>query len=256
MPPTDRINLDDLWKNLHYFAMDMRRITRQLRVVDELANFPNLQAPLEACVDVANVMTTALLRARDAVDHARQIDQTQCRGKADALSENDIEKLLMLNRHLTSITKYLQTLDADLKPCLEARLADQNDPVNDSGIVARIEYVLREDDPEFDESDDNLLTVREENLECSAMFDPDDDWGEHLSGQASAVNGTPHCWLFHDLYDHSYGRTNSRAMSLRECLRIGKIFIDVEVQLQYCFDMENGAWVKHWPADKSSDFKD
>ena len=35
-------------------------------------------------------------------------------------------------------------------------------------------------------------------------------------------NETPHCWLFHDLYDHSYG-LEQPTLSLQDCLRMGRI---------------------------------
>lgn len=31
-----------------------------------------------------------------------------------------------------------------------------------------------------------------------------------------------------------------RMLSFQDCLRIGKIFVDVQVQQQYCFDLEKG----------------
>jgi hypothetical protein len=49
------------------------------------------------------------------------------------------------------------------------------------------------------------------------------------------LDGEPHCWLFHDLYDHSYGFSKP-SVPLRDCLRIGKIWVDVVIRQQYYLD--------------------
>jgi len=101
---------------------------------------------------------------------------------------------------------------------------------------ARIAYVLREDDPDFDEDEDNYLTERTELLKYRY------DYGERadrLSGEIAepgSLWSEPHCWLFHNLYDRGYG-IESQRLSFRDCLRIGRIFIDVQVWQQYDFDI-------------------
>ena len=50
------------------------------------------------------------------------------------------------------------------------------------------------------------------------------------------LDGEPHCWLFHDLYDHSYGFSKP-CVPLRDCLRIGKVWVDVVIRQQYCLDI-------------------
>lgn len=49
----------------------------------------------------------------------------------------------------------------------------------------------------------------------------------------------PHCWLFHDLNDHAYGPA-SPMLSLEDCLRIGRIHVDVQIWQQYVFDAQGG----------------
>ena len=56
------------------------------------------------------------------------------------------------------------------------------------------------------------------------------------------LDGEPHCWLFHDLYDHSYGFSKP-CVPLRDCLRIGKVWVDVVIRQQYCLDIATGEWV-------------
>lgn len=124
--------------------------------------------------------------------------------------------------------------------------------MNDYEVEALIDYELREDDPEYDDTDDNPLASREENFNCTVIFDPDQYWCELLPGQESAVYGEPHCRLFYDLYHNHYGGKR-RSLSFQDCLRIGKIFIDVQVQQQYCFDLEKGEWIKSWRLNEKND---
>lgn len=124
MTPKDRSNLDFLREHLSDSECELERIIKLFRVAGDLANFPELQMALADCGDVAKLMVSALEHAIETVDHAFEMDQTKANGESNSLSESDIEKLLKLNRSLADITKYLQQLDADLRPRLKAKLAD------------------------------------------------------------------------------------------------------------------------------------
>jgi len=153
------------------------------------------------------------------------------------LIENEISQLLDLNRRLLSITRHLETVVEDVKPRLDAKVADSNDPMYDYEIEACIDYQLREDDPDYSEDDDNYIATRTEPIKKQ--------WGWQREGRSSssclpsALLAEPHCWLFEDLYSVCYGVMSPR-LSLRDCLRIGRIFVDVQVWQQYQFDA-NGA---------------
>ena len=55
-----------------------------------------------------------------------------------------------------------------------------------------------------------------------------------------------HCWLFHDLYSHSYGsyqgNDDMKELSLQDCLRVGSIWVDIEVRHQAFLDIDSGEW--------------
>jgi hypothetical protein len=148
------------------------------------------------------------------------------------LTDSEISQLLQLNRRLHEITGFLLAVADDVTPRLDAKVADPDDPVYDYKADARIDYQLREDDPEFADDDDNFLTSRTEPLEC-LLETHRTDWSE--APMQANLKAEPHCWLFHDLYDHDYGRQSPR-VPLRDCLRIGKIFVDVQIWQQYAFD--------------------
>jgi hypothetical protein len=148
------------------------------------------------------------------------------------LSENEISRLLDLNRRLLSITRHLETVVEDVTPRLDAKVADSNDPMYDYEIEACIDYQLREDDPDYAEDDDNYIATRSEPIKKQ--------WGwqrEERSSSSrlpSALLAEPHCWIFEDLHSVCYGVMSPR-LSLRDCLRIGRIFVDVQVWQQYQF---------------------
>jgi len=154
------------------------------------------------------------------------------------LTEDEISQLLDLNRRLQSISRYLQTVVDDVKPRLDAKIADPNDPMYDYEIDARLDYQLREDAPDYAEDDDNYIATRTEPIK--------ERWGWEREGHSSssslpsALLVEPHCWFFEDLYSVGYGVKSPR-LSFRDCLRIGRIFVDVQVWQQYQFDAHGEA---------------
>ena len=157
------------------------------------------------------------------------------------LTEAEESQLLALNRHLRGVTRHLRTVVDDVKPRLEAKLADPCDPMYDYEIEARIDYQLREDDPEFAEDDDNYLSTRIEPLK-SSLYGWEREDCAHLYLPAGLL-AEPHCSLFKDLYSINYGAESPR-LSFKDCLRIGRIFVDVQIRQQYEFNAHDGAFTK------------
>ena len=150
----------------------------------------------------------------------------------ESLTDDDIHQLLALNRQLRDIAPFLRSVADDVRPRLESKVADPNDRMYDYEIEAQIDFILREDDPEYDEDDDNILTTRNESLRRQTE-------GHRIDYERIGPDGLraePHCWHFHDLYNHDYGE-ESPSLSFRDCLRIGTILIDVQVWQQYSFDV-------------------
>ena len=83
-----------------------------------------------------------------------------------------------------------------------------------------------------DDSDNILVQLRE----CSKY---DDDWyfgiadgNNHSEFKRSGhpMNEEDHCWLYHSLYDHTH-------LGWLDLLRIGCIWIDVNVEYQKAFEV-------------------
>lgn len=189
--------------------------------------FAELRTAISACQE-----SMAQLSAK--VDALFEADgRLIAKSHSKCLSDNEVNQVLGLNRQLADLPRFLKMTAEDITPRLKAKIADPNDPMFDFEIDADIAYMLREDDPEYIEDGDNYLTTRNECLK----IDPDSeirDWAEpHI--QAS-LRAEPHCWYFHDLYDHDCG-PKSPKVPLRDCLRIGTIVVDVQILQQYVFDV-------------------
>ena len=131
-----------------------------------------------------------------------------------------------------------------------SKVSDPDDPMADYEIEAVLNYTLREDDPEWSDESDNFMTQRKERLKWPSTVFSRDDFSEHIPGREE-INKEPHCWLFHDLYDHGYV-LNNRRVPLLECLRLGEVWVDVVIRQQYWLNLETGDWVKDISSGKAS----
>ncbi|MDI1232450.1 MAG: hypothetical protein PSU93_15025 [Methylobacter sp.] len=169
--------------------------------------------------------------------------RSENQGEENLLSAQDAERLLQLNRHLTKLQDFLNAQELAISPVLAGKEADPDDPMADYEIETVLHYTLREDDPEWSEDSDNFMTQRESSLKGAARSSSEpDDWREYLPSM-EAINTEPHCWLFHDLYDHSYGLTSPK-VPLRDCLRLGEVWVDIVIRQQYWLNLETGDWEK------------
>jgi len=169
-------------------------------------------------------------------------------------TEDEVAGLLRLNRRLSGLEHHLIDVVKELAPRLDAKHADTSDAMADYEIEATFDFVLRESDPDYDENDDNILTSRKEyflNLDRNSCYGSDVDFCEPGRSNMVVFEGEGHCYLFHDLYDHRY-RLSNPAVPLRDCLRIGTVWVDVVIRQQYALDIDTGEWHK-WFSPRSKD---
>lgn len=147
---------------------------------------------------------------------------------------NDSEKawLRAFNESLRQLEgKFYPIMDAKHKE-LQARVADPSDWLIDFNLDCLITFYLREDDPEYEENDDNILMEIDE-MYCEQNApdrDPEQNWGfgathvDHAEpGQDFA--GECHCYLYHQLYDLC-------CMDWRNLFRIGSLWVDIKIEEQ------------------------
>ena len=171
-------------------------------------------------------------------------DSTQDKGE---FTTEEIDELLRLNQRLSELELYL--CDLSTKKCIDlaGRVSDINDPLDDYEIEATLYFTLREDDPAFDEDEDNFLAQRKislKHLNRKWGLGDGEDHRVTVCYFPGVLNEVSHCWLFHDLYDHSYC-LQQPALNLQDCLRVGKIWVDVAVRHQSTLDIKSGKWQKY-----------
>ncbi|MBW8066451.1 MAG: hypothetical protein GJU73_03310 [Ferrovum sp.] len=147
------------------------------------------------------------------------------------LTEEEVSRLRRFNQKMFELQREIVDEGHRHVKVLSGRVADPLDPLDDFEIEAKVTFCLREDDSEFREDDDNILTGRKyyipkDSAEESHFYSAA-DWG--ISAMHVGIEN--HCYIFHDLYDHSWG-PGRQQLSFRDILRIGQIWIDIEIQAQ------------------------
>lgn len=161
-------------------------------------------------------------------------------------SKEEIAALRRLNKRLSGLERHLVEVAREIEPPLKGKTADPNDRMVDYEMEATLRFTLREDDAEYDDAEDNFLTIRKmdiKNVAQDECMDSDIDFCESRMKGMVSFEGERHCYLFHDLYDHGY-RLSSPRVSLRDCLRIGSVWTDVVIYRQYSLNIDTGEWEK------------
>lgn len=214
----------------------MRYKNIPIKIRDELSTIETQAIKIESAMSNLNRRFEKLSEyLRDATSDNYELNPIE--------QHEDIQRILKLNHQLTILQEFLHQQELLLCSILETKVSNANDPMVDYEIEAQIAYVLRKDDPEYDEEDDNFLTHRTINLKRCNQFQPD-DWRIFVPG-LEKINSEPHSWLFHDLHDHCYGLSQPN-ISLEDCTRIGKVWIDVISRHQYSFNLDTGELEKQF----------
>jgi hypothetical protein len=142
------------------------------------------------------------------------------------LNADEKSWLFSLNDSLRQIEdKFLQILDAKYIE-LQARVNDPSDWMFEFNLEYFITFYLREDDPEYDNDDDNILM----ELQGMHSIHGNRDWGfgaTHVDHAISVMRlgNEQHCYTFHQLYDHCH-------LDWRDILRIGNLYVELKIDEQ------------------------
>lgn len=176
----------------------------------------------------------AFVKALECLRHRAQIWEST---PAPSFSEEELATLRLFNQRLFDLGHWLRQQASAIEPALIESLKNPDDPLCDYDINAQIDYFMREDDPAWSSESDNILAIR--NV-CLREVSDEDFFNTNFNELASPeFQGEHHCWLFHDLYSHSYG-PDRPANPLRECLRIDSVVVDIKVLRQYQLDIDSG----------------
>jgi hypothetical protein len=150
------------------------------------------------------------------------------RQPAESLSPAELEALARLNEKLIEIGRRIDRETAALVETKQGRIADPADWLEDFEIECTLSFKLREEDPDHDPNDDNIVAELREMVKYRPL-DDGENWNVFATQEGHPMAGQRHCWLFHCLYDHE-------GLSWRDLLRIGGVWIDLAVILQRLSD--------------------
>lgn len=238
MDVRDREYIMETMDELHRFRLIARRLNKKLlrnrsKISDSLSE---LAGSIERIAEEVNDIEELVERA---------IEETQ-KEKREPLgyTPDETKRLQQLNHSMNSFSRFMNETADLIRPAMQAKLDDDTDPLWDFEIEAKIDYQLRDDDPEYDENSDNYISRRSESLAIANENDKTaQDWRCCLTPEP--FKAEPLSWLLHDLTEHGFG-LESPAVRPRECLRIGTVFLDIQVWWQYAFDLDSGKWIKRY----------
>lgn len=146
-------------------------------------------------------------------------------------SKTQKEKLLKLNLRLQNLQEKIIKEAVKLDIELSKRVADETDILDDYEIDLKIHFILREDNENYKEDDDNFVTEINEYLKGISIKRSIYPWDDSNHNEFNAwenhiMKDDYHCWLFHSLYDHS-------DLNWEDILNIGEIYSDIKVIYQY-----------------------
>lgn len=136
--------------------------------------------------------------------------------------------LCALNEQLSNTEKKYSEIMSQKHAELQSKVNDANDWLMEFNLDYRITFYLREDDPEFEENNDNIL------IEIENSFLSEEVKNRHWGLGATHVNhaeseemfeGELHGYLYHQLYDHC-------GLDWRDLLRIGSLYFEIKIDEQ------------------------
>jgi len=131
------------------------------------------------------------------------------------MTDEQQEKLQSLNKRLMDVEK-----------SIHERYEQIHKDHPEGELSCEIEFLLKEDDPEWSDEDDNVMARMDHSMDD---YNPNASWNDapHLIRDK---DGKPlHlCWLFHELYDHL-------GLAWEDLLRVGKIRVTVNASYDYMY---------------------
>lgn len=147
------------------------------------------------------------------------------------LNPEELAQIEAIHLRLREIEAMVYPILKAKQKTLLAKVDEQSHWMEAFNLTLYLTYFLREDDPEWEEDCDNLLTKCENHIH----FSDGDDWGicmlhiNHAEPSRDFKNAH-HCYSFHQLYDHSY-------LDWRDLLRIGNIYVEITTDEQGGFSV-------------------
>jgi hypothetical protein len=144
--------------------------------------------------------------------------------------------LMGLNNKLFEIEKQIKKEGLSLIEKMEARVADADDWIGDYEIECRVDFYLNPNDPAYCDEKDNILATITEYLKVLLPRDDvcllgnEESWNElGILDFDTPDKEEHHCRFYHALCEHC-------EISWEDILRIGDIWVDINLNLQHHFE--------------------
>jgi hypothetical protein len=201
---------------------------QERKVGESLSSFSELFRGKDCCIHYIKEELTKKLTDESFIAGMTACDlyEEDCRKRVD-LTDEDSNYLIKFNEQLRTfeyeLRKELAAIDNELQRELEAGALF----VQDYEIEAIINFILAEDDPWSEDNDDNILYEyvycwNPKHRKAEDLFAGVDGWNDKRGATYSnlPIWQVPHCWLFHELEDHS-------PVPVQYLNRIGMIWTDI-----------------------------
>ena len=159
-------------------------------------------------------------------------DCYRIRYEALNLTSLEVESLIKINSRLQDIQSKIQTKVNELQEEMDKKLSVTPN-MFDYEIEIQFLFILGKDDKDFDEDDDNIIAEHHLYVTKTHSKTIFLESGYTIPGQplSHPLNKINQCELFHLLYDHI------EYMKLKDIIRIGSVWIDIEVYHQFEFEL-------------------
>jgi len=166
------------------------------------------------------------------LEDSLRINVICCKEEEDAdqskLKGDEKARLIALNDILTELEK---TISKEVKRIVKRYAPKRKEGVGDRmihdyEIDVKVSFYLDENDPEYTDDRDNIMA--EFCHPCidknGSRIDPTRDYNDLTPNYSNPLNFRPHCYTFHELYDHRVPK-----LTFRDLLRIGMICTEIIV---------------------------
>jgi len=139
----------------------------------------------------------------------------------ESLSVTEKKWLMKFNQMMTQLEeRYFPVLNAKFSQ-LTARVNDPSDWLADFNLEYFITFYLREDDPEFEEDDDNVLLIIPSSHFIHDTCERGFGYTQEDYAHQACFRGEQHCYTYHQLYDHF-------DLGWSEFFRIGEVHFEMK----------------------------
>ena len=206
------------------------------------ANLPRREGPV---ADVFYVEDAQLEEGFKHLADMRMHEKWEIKLQPAEMTREQRMFLVNLNARLTEIEQQYKKEARALIEMMNAKVESDADWIHDYEIECKIHFNLNPTDPAYNEDEDNIMAVIGDSISMLKNEENRsiENWNEyHVMELDNPSQEECHCWLFHQLCDHS-------ELAWADLLRIGSIWVDVNLTLQHFQDMADDPKGKGYNVD-------